>query len=72
MIAPERLPHPSERFFEQRKGLVELALGLQQHAEVADESQRVWVIVAERFPISSERLLEQRPGLFELALGFQI
>ena len=69
-IAERRAP-PLQRLAVQRLGGIEVALGLQQQAQVVDRAERVRVAVAERLAARRQRLAEERRRAVEVALGVQ-
>ena len=72
MPTAEGLAPPLQRLAAQRLGRGEVALGLQQQAEVADAGERVRMPTAEGLALHHQRLAVQRLGLVELALGLQL
>ena len=64
------LPH--QRLALQRLCGGEVALGVQQRAEVADGEERVWMSIAEGPAVHLQPLTVQRLGLVQLALGLQL
>ena len=71
MPIAERLAPRLQRLAEQRLRGGEVALGLQQQAEVVDGSVRVRMTTAERLVLPLQRLAVQQLSGGEVALGLQ-
>eukprot|EP00964_Phaeocystis_antarctica_P092437 scaffold59458_cov64-Phaeocystis_antarctica.AAC.1 len=71
MSITEGLALPLQRLAQQRLSGSEVALILQQQAEVVDGPERVWVPIAERLAQHLQRLAVQRLSGGEIALDLQ-